>query len=60
MSRFQNSTKKISFRKNSKKFVTVQVSTISLNQKRSNTYNQSIKNKIVTQNILVKLKMSCL
>ena len=48
----------INFRKNSKKkFAKVQVSTIRLNQNRSNTYNKSIENKMVTQNILVKSKM---
>ena len=36
-----------------KKVVKVRVSTFRLNQKRSNTYNQSIENKMVTQNILV-------
>ena len=44
------------FRKKCKKFVKVQVSTIHLNQKRSNTYNRSIENKIVAQNILAKSK----
>ena len=37
----------------SKKVVKVQVSTIRLNRKRSNTYKQSIEDKIVTQDILV-------
>ena len=41
----------------SKKVVKVRVSTFRLNQKRSNTYNQSIENKMVTQNILVNSKM---
>ena len=36
------------------KFVKVRVSRICLNQIRSNTYNQSIEKKKVTQNILVK------
>ena len=40
-----------------KKVVKVRVSTFRLNQKRSNTYNQSIENKMVTQNILVNSKM---
>ena len=40
-----------------KKVVKVRVSTFCLNQKRSNTYNQSIENKMVTQNILVNSKM---
>ena len=34
-----------------------QVSIIHVNQKRSNAYNQSIENKMITQNILVKSKM---
>ena len=41
----------------SKKVVKVGASTFRLNQKRSNTYNQSIENKMVTQNILVNSKM---
>ena len=41
----------------SKKVVKVRVSTFRLNQKRSNSYNQSIENKMVTQNILVNSKM---
>ena len=41
----------INFRRKSKKFVKVQYSTIPLNQKRSNIYNQSIENKVVTQKI---------
>ena len=41
----------------SKKVVKVRVSTFCLNQKRSNTYNQSIGNKMITQNILVNSKM---
>ena len=41
----------------SKKVVKVRVSTFRLNQKRSNTYNQSIENKMVTQNILVNSEM---
>ena len=41
----------------SKKVVKVRASTFRLNQKRSNTYNQSIENKMVTQNILVNSKM---
>ena len=41
----------------SKKVVKVRVSTFRLNQKRSNTYNQSIENKMITQNILVNSKM---
>ena len=41
----------------SKKVVKVRISTFRLNQKRSNTYNQSIENKMVTQNILVNSKM---
>ena len=41
----------------SKKLAKVQVYIIRLNQKRSNTYNQSIENNIVTQNILIKSKM---
>ena len=40
-----------------KKVVKVRVSTFRLNQKRSDTYNQSIENKMVTQNILVNSKM---
>ena len=44
-------------KKKKKKSVKVQVFSISLNQKRSNTYNQSIKKKMVTQNILVKSKL---
>ena len=40
-----------------KKVVKVRVSTFRLNQKRSSTYNQSIENKMVTQNILVNSKM---
>ena len=40
-----------------KKVVKVRVSTFRLNQKRSNSYNQSIENKMVTQNILVNSKM---
>ena len=57
VSHFQISSKNIGgihFRKKVKKSVKVQVSTIRLNQKRSNTCNQSIENKILTQNILVK------
>ena len=41
----------------SKKVVKVRASTFRLNQKRSNTYNQSIENKMVTQNILVNSEM---
>ena len=40
-----------------KKVVKVRVSTFRLNQKRSNSYNQSIENKMVTQNILVNSEM---
>ena len=40
-----------------KKVLKVRVSTFRLNQKRSSTYNQSIENKMVTQNILVNSKM---
>ena len=42
----------INFRTKSKKIVKVQVSIIPLNQKRSKTYNRSIENKMVTQNIV--------
>ena len=35
----------------------IQVSTIRLNQKRSNTYSYSIENKMVTQSIFVKSRM---
>ena len=41
----------------SKKVVKVRISTFRLNQKRSNTYNQSIENKMVKQNILVNSTM---
>ena len=44
-------------KKKKEKSVKVQVFSISLNQKRSNTCNQSIKKKMVTQNILVKSKL---
>ena len=47
----------IKFSQKSKKIVKVQVSITRLNQMRSNTYNQSIENKKVTQNELIKKKM---
>ena len=54
----------INFCKRVKKIIVkVQVSTIGLNRnrnrnrKRSNTYNQSIENEMITQNILIKSKM---
>ena len=51
-----NLREKISLKK-FKTIMKVQVSTICLSQKRSNTYNRSIENEMVIKNILVKSKI---
>ena len=53
---FSNFVKKTLLQK-SKKIANVQVSSFRLNKKQSNTYNQSIENKKVLQNVLVKSKI---
>ena len=53
---FSNFVKKKLLQK-SKKIANVQVSSFRLNEKQSNSYNQSTENKMAMQNVLVKSKI---